>query len=333
MKNGILQTRMIKRVEISHKTIIFTALFLIFLWLLYSIKEILLGLFVALLVMAILNPLVTRLIKFRIPRALAVSLAYLLVFGILGVALASIVTPLIEETANFANGLPNYLENIGVGIVFGQDVMKNLVSQLVSLPGQIFKVGVSVVSNLIATVASLVFAFYLLLAREKLGEQLATFFGEEKSKQIEKTITQLESRLGGWARGELLLMLLVGVAVFIGLRLLGIPYALPLAILAGLMEIVPSLGPTISAIPVIIIGLGISPVMGLASAVLIFLVHQLENYLFVPKVMQKSAGVSPIATLFSLAVGAKLAGIVGLLISVPVLITLQVLLKDYLSRK
>ena len=134
-------------------------------------------------------------------------------------------------------------------------------------------------------------------------------------------------------RGQLLLMLAIGFATFLGLILLGIPYALPLAILAGLLEIVPTLGPIIAAIPSIIIGFGISPFIGFAAAFLGLLVHQLENYLLVPKIMEKSVGISPIITLLALAIGAKLAGIAGVFISMPVLITSQVLLKEYLSSK
>ena len=134
-------------------------------------------------------------------------------------------------------------------------------------------------------------------------------------------------------RGQLLLMLAIGLATFLGLILLGIPYALPLAILAGLLEIIPTLGPIIAAIPSIIIGFGISPFIGFAVAFLALLVQQLESYFLVPKVMEKSVGVSPIVTLLALAVGAKLAGIAGVFISMPVLITSQVLLKEYLSSK
>ena len=104
--------------------------------------------------------------------------------------------------------------------------------------------------------------------------------------------------------------------------------SLPLAILAGLLEIIPYLGPVASAIPAVLIGLGISPIMGLAVAALYFLIQQVENYLFVPKVMEKSAGVTPIVTLLALAVGFKLAGIAGVIVSVPVVITLQVLTKE-----
>ena len=170
------------------------------------------------------------------------------------------------------------------------------------------------------------------MVREKLDDHLGFFFGEEKKHKAGKLIDLLETRLGGWARGELILMALVGVSTYVGLALLGIPFALPLALLAGLFEIIPYLGPIIAAVPAVLIGLSISPLMALATAALAFLIQQLENYIFVPKVMEKSVGVSPIITLIALAIGLRLAGIIGVVISVPVVITLQVLGRQYLVK-
>ena len=96
---------------------------------------------------------------------------------------------------------------------------------------------------------------------------------------------------------------------------------------------VPYIGPLISAIPAVIIGFSISPVMGLAAAALYFLVQQVENYVFVPKVMEKTVGITPVATLLALAVGFKVAGVVGVIMSVPVVITLQIIAKEYFATK
>ena len=90
----------------------------------------------------------------------------------------------------------------------------------------------------------------------------------------------------------------------------------------------PYIGPYISAVPAIIIGFGISPFLGTAAAALAFLIQELEGYVFIPKIMQRSAGVNPIVTLLALAVGYKLAGITGLLISVPCAITVEVLARE-----
>ena len=283
--------------------------------------------------MAILNPLVSRLTKFKIPRAISVLLVYVLVIEALGFTVASIITPLVEETSGFATGLPKYLENAGIPTFLGKDATNDLLSQVVQIPGQILKVSVSFFSNLVMTIGSLVFAFYLLLAREKLEGQLSSFLGEGRAKKIAGLINNLEFRLGGWMRGQLLLMLIVGSATFLGLMLLGIPYALPLALLAGLLEIVPTIGPIIAAIPSVIIGFGISPIMGFAVVALSLVINQVENYLLVPKIMERSVGVSPIITLLSLAIGAKLAGVAGVIIAVPILITIQVLAKEYMTSK
>lgn len=322
-----------KKIEISHKTIVFTVLFLIFIWFLYYIKGIILQFFVALLLMAIFNPMVTKLAKLRIPRAVSVLLTYLLVFGLFGVVLAGIVPALVEQTTSFINHLPKYLNNLGLSGAISERLMEQLLSQLVSLPGQLVKVGVSVFSNILSVITILIFAFYLLLARDKIDDQLSVFLGEEKKKEIGRLVDLLEIKLGGWARAEVTLMALVGVFTFVGLTLLGIPFALPLAILAGLLEIIPTLGPILAAVPTVLIGFSISPLMGLATAALAFLVQQVENYVFVPKVMEKSAGVSPIITLLALAIGFRLAGLVGAVISVPVVLVIQILMKEYLLSK
>jgi predicted PurR-regulated permease PerM len=157
----------------------------------------------------------------------------------------------------------------------------------------------------------LIFAFYLLLARDKLDDQLLHIFGEKNKTKFGKTLDLLEKKLGGWARGELALMFLVGSLNFIGLTLLRIPFALPLSLLAGSLEIIPSIGPVVAAIPAIVIGFGISPYMGFAVVALAFLIQQVENYVFVPKVMEKSVGVSPVITLLALAIGFKLVGVIG----------------------
>ena len=322
-----------RKIEISHRTIVFTVLFLLFLWLLYIIRDIILEFFVALLIMAILDPTVTRLSRFKIPRAVSVLVVYILTIGVISLTIGAIIPPLVEQTAGFATGLPKYLGNLGVSRFISDEIVRQLLNQIGIIPAQALKIGISIFSNVLGVLTVLILAFYLLLTRDKLDEALGFFFGDDRKKEAIKLIDVLEEKLGGWARGELAIMALVGVSTYFGLTLLGIPFALPLALLAGLLEIVPYLGPTISAIPSVIIGLGISPVIGLAVAALYFLIQQVENYVFVPKVMEKSVGVSPIITLLSLAIGFRLAGVVGIVMSVPIVISIQVLVKRYLLPK
>ena len=158
-------------------------------------------------------------------------------------------------------------------------------------------------------------------------------FGEVRSEKIIATINRVEEHIGMWAKGELFLMLIVGFLNFIGFELLRIPYALPLAILAGLLEIVPMVGPFLAAVPAVIIGFGISFFVGIGAAALAFLVQHLQNYFIVPNVMKKSVGLDPIVTLISLSVGFRLQGIAGAIIAIPVVLGLQILVKDLVLKK
>lgn len=318
-----------RRIEISHKTIVFTVFFLISLWFLFFIKEIILQFFVALLIMTTLDPLVSFLSKYRIPRAISVLISYLLVFGVFGLIIAAVVPPLVEQTASFATGLPDYLKNLGVAPFISERVVSELLAILGDLPAKIVRVGISIFSNFLSVLTVLTFAFYLLMIRDKLQDHSGFFFGEEKKREIGRMIDLLEVRLGGWARGQIFLMLVIGSVTYIGLLVLGIPFSLPLALLAGMLEIVPYIGPIIAAIPAAIIGFGISPLMGIAVTALVFLIQQAENYVIVPKIMEKSVGISPIIILLALAVGFRLLGVIGIFLSIPVVITLQVLFKEY----
>ena len=121
-------------------------------------------------------------------------------------------------------------------------------------------------------------------------------------------------------------MFVVGTMTYIGLNIIGMKYALALAVLAGLLEVIPSLGPIASSIPAILIGLSYSPIMGLYSTILYLIVQQLENNLVVPIVMKKATGLHPIITLIAMVVGGKLAGIMGVLLAVPSTIFIETIL-------
>ena len=128
-------------------------------------------------------------------------------------------------------------------------------------------------------------------------------------------------------------MVIVGIATYVGLTVIGVPFAVPLALLAGILEIIPNIGPTLAVIPSVIVGFSVTPLTGMAAAALGILIQQTENYALVPKVMQKSAGMSPIITLLSLVIGLKVAGVMGALLSVPIVITSQVFLEELVFNK
>ncbi len=322
-----------ERVEIEKKTIIFTIFFLGVVWFAYTIRDIIMQVFIALLLTLILNPFAKKLSRLKIPKGVSILILYIFIFALISISLASIVPALVEQTNNFAKSLPDYIAALPVNIVVRQQLEKEFLTQIGTLPTEIITFSVSIFSNFIVVLTTLVFAFYLLLGRNSLEKDLKSFISEKLSTAVDEILDELEVKLGGWARGQLLLMLTVAIFTYVGLTILGIPYALPLSILAGIFEALPIIGPLIGAIPAVLIGFGISPIMGISVSALAFLIQQLENNILVPKIMEKSAGFSPFVILLAISIGFKLGGVAGVVISIPVLIITQVVIEKFLRKK
>ncbi len=322
-----------RKVEISHKTIIFTVFFLLSLVFLFTIRDLILELFIALLITAILDPLVTKLSLYKIPRGVSVLISYVAIIGIFSGIVALLVPPLVEQSTNLASISPGFISKISSYPVVGVEVSQEVLAKVGTIPGELLKFGGELLSNLVSVFTVLVFAFYLLMSRNSLDGQLSKFFGDDKKAKIAGFLSKLEDRLGGWARGQFILMFTVGLMNYIGLTLLSVPFALPLAVLAGLLEVIPYIGPVIAAFPAILIGFGISGYTGVGVVAMALLVQQLENYVLVPKIMGKSVGISPIVIMLSLAVGQRMAGITGMIISIPIVIILQVFLSEYIFKE
>lgn len=316
-----------RKIEISYRTIVFTVFFLILLWLLFQIRQILIGLFIAVVLMAAINPVIDRMERFKIPRLLGILLIYVLIFVLFGVIVGGVVPPLIDQTKTLMTRLPEYIEGITIPI-FGQRLIDFQFSQLGSLPTNLVKISFSIFSNLLSGLLILVITLYLLLERKNLNRYLHVLFGGDGEVKAEKLIKEIESQLGGWVRAEMTLMVIIAAMTYVGLRLLGIDFALPLALLAGLLEVFPNFGPALSSIPAILAGLAVSPLMALAVAALYFLIQQIENIFVVPQVMSREAGVNPLVTIVALAVGFSLAGIIGAVLAVPVVLMAKVIASE-----
>ncbi|HUW24408.1 MAG TPA: AI-2E family transporter [Patescibacteria group bacterium] len=311
-----------RKIEISYRTIVFTTIFVAFIWLLFQIRSIILALFIALILMSALNPSVKRLEQLRFPRWLAILLTYFAILAILAFGVGGIVPPLVEQTSSLINQLPNFFRQFQfLGI--DEKMIATQLTQFSTIPANLIKFIFSLFSNLVGVLALGVITFYLLMERQNLDYYLKLLFGEGNESKVQKVIDKIEVRLGGWVRGEIVLMTFVGILTYIGFRLIGLPYALPLAILAFLLEIIPNVGPILSTFPAVIIGLTISPFHAVAAAALGFLVQQIENTILVPRVMKQVVGINPLITIISLAIGFKLAGVGGAILAVPIFIALE----------
>lgn len=323
-----------EKIEISHRTIIFTVLFLLSLWLLYQVVNVLLLLFIAFIFMTALNPLVTRLEGWRLPRQLAILVSYILIIGIIAFVVASVVPPLIEQTSVLARNLTLPWSALELVQLDASNVNNQLESLSRNLVGALnFVLGAA--SNVLGIFTIGVMTFYLLMERRNLDNYLEVLFGNgDSSKRAQQFVDKLEKKLGGWVRGQLALMFIIGIMCYVGLRLLGVSFALPLALVAGLLEFIPNIGPTVAAIPAIIVAFTISPALALGVAFLYIAIQQLENNLIVPVVMRRATGVHPLVTITALMIGFTLGGIGGAVLAVPIFLLTQVVVHDlYTHRK
>jgi predicted PurR-regulated permease PerM len=240
--------------------------------------------------------------------------------------------PLINETILLIKNLPYY-----INLVFPNQNLNfdyNFISQqLIGLTNSFFQILKTFFSNLVFLISTLFFSYYLILEEDIIKKIVIKLINEKDALFISNLIEKVEKKLGNWFWGEIWLMSIVGVLTYIGLKLLGMPYALPLAVLAGLLEIVPNLGPIISAIPALIIGLSRSPFLFFANLSLYFIVQQLENNLIVPFVMRKAVNLNPLITLLSLLIGGNIAGVLGVLLAVPITLIIEIILIELTNKR
>ncbi|NIT04560.1 AI-2E family transporter [Candidatus Saccharibacteria bacterium] len=323
-----------KHYEITPKTVLFTLAVLTGLWILVEVRMVVVALFIALILSLALDPLVAKLKGLKIPRPIGVFLVFFVFLAAIVGLLTYGFTPLVNQTGRFLVNLPRFLEPVlerFASIPFTESLQQQLVSQATILSANILTVAGSIVSNAVLLVTILVFTFYFLLDWENIRNRFVGMMNKKAQSRSEKIIGSMEQQLGGWLRGQVLLMLAVGVLTYLGLFALGVEYALPLAVIAGVFEIIPTIGPIIAAIPGLLVGFGTSPLMGLWILILYIIVQQLENNILVPNVMGRTAGFSPLGALIILFIGAQLFGIVGLLLAIPAAIMLSILAKDVLQ--
>ncbi|KKR49893.1 hypothetical protein A3A55_04165 [Candidatus Roizmanbacteria bacterium RIFCSPLOWO2_01_FULL_40_14] len=316
---------MVQRVEISYKTILFTIGVLLLLWLVVQIREIVFLVSLSVIAASGLRAPVDALESFKMPRIVAILIVYSALIAFVFFTVAGIAPILGRETERLVLVLGNVIENISPYIDISPT---RLTDQLTSLSGNIVKATFGIVSSLVNVFTFFALTFYMLLERRHLRIFLRNLLGEEYKERIVQVLLKIEDRLGAWTRGQISLMILIGLLTYTGLVLLRIDFALPLAILAGFLEIVPMVGPIISAIPAIIVASLISPWLAAAVALLYFIVQQIENHLAVPLVMKRAVGVPPMVSIISILIGARLAGFIGAILAVPFFVCLQVLFEE-----
>jgi predicted PurR-regulated permease PerM len=309
-------------------------------------------LFLAFIFASALDPVVNFLHKLKMPRALSIGVMYVVLIAILSVLFGLTIPPLVKQTALLIStfsrllGISDYSLEQFTRIDFSNltTSLDQYVLQYQSVLGQL-QGSITTVVNIIFSTFSVVFVlftllittFYFLMNMDKIAVSFAWLLPGEPEAQAKKArhiMDMVQVRLGQWISGQLTLMFIIGVVTFIGLSLLGVPFALPLALLAGLLEIIPNVGPTIAAVPSISIAFFmLNPFMGVIVLLFHILVQQLENNFVVPMIMKEAVDVRPLTTLLLILVGFELFGVAGALLVVPLYITVRTFVQELWPQK
>ncbi len=323
---------MTQRIEISSKTIIFTAIFLISLRALWIVRELIFTLFLAFIFMSALKPIVNKLTRRGIPRALAAFLVLMSTVVWIIFVLAFILPPIITESISFLTNLPDLLVTafpLFENIFTAESALKFFPD----IPQNIFKLASGVFSNFFFIVSLIFFTFYFLLEEIFLQRFLQKIMSPSEAKNVVAFIQKVELRMGAWVRGQLILMIVIGFTTYVGLSLLGIRYALSLAFVAGFLEVIPIIGPIVASVPAFLVASSTSLFAGGTTIILYLIIQQLENNIIVPYVINRTAGINPIMTLVALSVGGKLGGLLGAILAVPVAVVVEAAASEFFKAK
>jgi predicted PurR-regulated permease PerM len=197
----------------------------------------------------------------------------------------------------------------------------------------VVKVGLTVVEGVVSLATLLALVFFWLVEHARLQRFALAFLPHERRGGAREAWNEIETRLGMWVRGQLILMTAIGVATGTAYFVLGLPSALMLGLIAGLMEVIPIVGPLLGAVPAILVALTVSPELALVVAGVYVLVQFIEGNVLVPLVMRNTIGLSPFLVIVSLLVGAAAGGIVGALFAVPLTAAALVVLERMQARE
>jgi predicted PurR-regulated permease PerM len=313
--------------------IVFTGLLL---WFLFAIREILLLLLISVIISSAIDPLADYLYKKRVPRALSVLLVYIVVIGIpvlIGVLLApSIGTQFKELGQNdfytqFESKLGLFKSTLNQSGI-GRTIQDNIKSWTGSFSSTLFNTTKGVFTGFISVVTILVVSFYLTVEENGMKNLIKHLTPYKNQAYVARLVTKIQKKMGAWILGQIILSFIIFGLTYIGLTILKVDYALVLALIAGFLEIIPIIGPIISAVPATFFAFLQSPPLALAVIILWIVVQQLENHVIVPVVMSKSVGVNPVLVILGILVGGSLGGVVGAIIAVPVLSGISVFVQD-----
>ena len=306
-------------------------------WWLYLVREVLVIAFLALIIAAAIHAPVAMLEARGVRRVLAVLLVYLVLFAVVGLLLALLIPPLVTQARAFAADLPNIIGRLSadvnallaqLGLASSGNVVDSILGQLGSLGGLLTRIPGVAVGFLSALLLVTFLSALMILERDRARSWSMRFVAAHDRPAWDSLIRKAGDRLGAYVRGQLLIMLVTGVGSYVGLTLIGVPFALPLGIFAFLTEAIPIAGPVIAGVVMIVVALTTSPVAALLTLVLVIIIQQAESLVLVPVIQGRLISISPVVALLAVLAGSAIGDIPGAILAIPVVAIAMLVIDD-----
>lgn len=334
------------RINITSGTIIKIIAIFVLLYFLYLISDLLIIFFVSLVFSSALDPWVDQLKKKKIPRSVSVLALYFVFFMVLGLALYLITPPIVNEINGLVNNFPGYFENLSskfsllknyslkYGLLDnGKSAADFISGYLQNTATRVFSTLFNFFGGIFSLVLILVLTFYMVVEESAMKKLVWSLAPKKHQSYIMHLVNRIQLKMGHWLRGQLILALSLAALSYAGLAILGVNYALVLALLVGLFSFIPYMGAVLGLLPAVFIAFTQSPLLAVLTAALFYIIHLIEGNFLQPKIMQKAVGLNPIISILAILAGFKLAGIIGALLAVPATTALSVFVKDIFDRR
>lgn len=338
------------RISITAGTVFTTLFVLIGVYMFWLLRDLALLVLTAIVISSAIEPGVAFFIRFRVPRFISALLVYVLVFGSVFSILYFFFPPIISDAANFLSAMPRYLDTINItgplssitdATAAAPSQAQSFVQSLLSFQS-IFSSGSASVLQLIVTffggifslILVIVLSFYFALQDTGVDDFIRLVMPVRYEEYYVDLWKRSQKKIGLWMQGQILLSVIVGILTYLGLLIIGIPYALLLAVFTAMAEIIPVFGSLIAGMVAVIVAYSDGGVaLGAIVAGLYVVVNQFESNLIYPLIVKKIVGIPPLLVIVALIAGYTLAGFLGVLLSVPVAAVLLEFITDFDKRK
>ena len=321
----------------------------ILLYLLWQLRKPISWLLIAIFLAVALSPPVNWLAQ-RMRRGFAITIVYLGLLLVPILLIAAIVPPLITEANNFADNVPTYADDVTQFVQDNKrlrdinkdyDITGQLEKEAQKLPnrlggaaGTLRDVGLGIVNSVFALITILVLTAFLLGSGRTWVDSLIASRPPEQRRRLRRSLDNMANAVGGYVAGALTIAVIAGVATYIVLAILGVPFKGPLAVLAGLFSLIPLVGATIAAVLIGVVTLFEDfPTATIIWTIWAIVYQQLENHLLQPQIQKRTVKVHPLITIVAVLFGGTLLGILGAIVAIPVAASIQILLREYVDMR